>query len=92
MQGIIPTDFKRYFWDTDINKLSIEKNRNYIIERLLELGDIRELKWLKETYPKKDIIDTLKSSTRISPKTGNFFALYYQVSRDTLVCMKKRFW
>jgi len=91
MQEVLPTDFKRYFWDTDVNKLSIEKNRNYIIERLLELGDIKELKWLNETYPKEDIIDTLKSSTRISPKTGNFFALYYQVPKDTLVCMKKRF-
>ena len=90
MSKTIPQTFRKYFWDTDINKLSTTQNSTYIIERLLELGDIEELEWLNKTYNKKDIVKTLQNSRRISPKTGNFFSIYYKIPRESLVCMKKR--
>ena len=89
MEKAFPKAFKKYFWDTDINKLSPLKNRAYVIERLFEYGDVQELDWLNYFYSKEDLITTLKTSRRISPKTGNFFALYYHVPKESLACMKK---
>ncbi len=68
----------------------MRENSTYIIERLLELGDINELEWLNKKYSKEQITNTLRSSRRISPKTGNFFSLYYGIPKEALACMKKR--
>ena len=87
----IPSDFSKYFWDTDPKKLSIDLNKTYIIERLLELGDLEELAWVNTTYSKEDITKTIQKSRRISPKTGNFFSLYYEIPKESLVCMNKRY-
>ena len=45
----IPKEFKKYFWDTDFEKLDIQKNKKYIISRLYNFGDIEEIKWLNKT-------------------------------------------
>lgn len=88
MPKTIPETFKKYFWDTNIAKLDLSENKQFIIERLLELGDLNELNWINDTYDKHQIIQTLKNSRRISPKTGNFFSLYYKIPKESLVCMK----
>ncbi len=91
MQSPLPKTFSKYFWDTRLDSISLDKNATYIIERLLELGDIEELEWINKNYSKEQIINTLRNSRRISPKTGNFFSLYYGIPKETLACMKKRF-
>lgn len=91
METFIPKTFKKYFWDTDINKLDKEKNSSFIIERLLELGDINELNWLNNSYSKKRITTVIKNSRRISSKTGNFFSLYYNIPKESIVCMKTHY-
>ena len=91
MQKNIPKTFSKYFWDTRIENLAIDKNHAYIIERLLELGDIKELDWVTTNYARDQILTTIKNSRRISPKTGNFFSLYYDIPKESLACMKKRF-
>lgn len=92
MKRTLPKAFSKYFWDTNTNKLSVDENCSYIIERLLELGDLDELAWVNNNYSKETIAETLCKSRRISPKTGNFFSLYYKIPKDSLLaCMKKRF-
>lgn len=89
MQNTLPEAFNKYFWDTKIENLSKDKNATYIIERLLELGNVNELKWINENYSKEQILKTVQNSRRISPKTGNFFSLYYGIPKESLLCMKK---
>lgn len=60
MQSSIPSSFSKYFWDTKPQNISIEKHSTYIIERLLEFGDIEQLDWLNTIYPRNTIIDTIK--------------------------------
>lgn len=91
MQQAIPTSFNKYFWDVDRDKLSVAEHKTYIIERLLELGDLAELDWVNTNFRRDVILETLQHSRRLSPKTGNFFSLYYKVPRESLACMKKRF-
>ena len=40
----MPIELKKYFWDTEFNKLDIKKNMNYIISRLYCYGEIKEIK------------------------------------------------
>lgn len=52
------------FWDVNPAKIDPKKNAEYIIERVLELGNDKEVKWLWKTYNKavlKKIVDKSRS-------------------------------
>jgi hypothetical protein len=85
----LPSKLKQYFWDTPLENISMEKHHRFIIERLLEKGDFDELIWVNKNFTKKQIIETLQTSTKISEKTGNFFSMYYNIPKKDMLCMNK---
>ena len=87
----IPHKLEKYFWDTPIDTLDPDKHKTYIIERLLDYGDNFAIEWLNNNYSENTIKQTVRESRRISPKTGNYFALIYNLPKKDLRCMKKRF-
>jgi hypothetical protein len=87
----VPPKFHRYLWDVDLTQLDPIKHQTFIIERFLEYGDEAALKWLQQTYSKEDIIQILKSSRKISVKTGNFYAILYQLDPTELTCIQQPF-
>lgn len=46
----MPTELKKYFGDTDYEKLDLKKNMKYIISRLYCYGDLNAIRWVKNTY------------------------------------------
>jgi hypothetical protein len=48
------------FWDVHPKNIDPQKHAQYIIERVLDLGTISELRWLFATYPRTLIRETLK--------------------------------
>ncbi|MDH4272267.1 MAG: hypothetical protein OEW18_09860 [Candidatus Aminicenantes bacterium] len=63
------------FWDTDPARLDLQENKEYIIERTLELGDDKAVRWLFSIYPRSDIEKVLATSRRISRKSANYWSL-----------------
>ena len=63
------------FWDTDSAHLDLQENKEYIIERTLELGDDKAVKWLFSIYPRADIKKVLVKSRRISRKSSIYWSL-----------------
>ena len=64
---------RELFWDTDVTRLDLQENKQYIIERTLELGDERAVRWLFSNYARSDIKKALQKSRNISeraPITG----------------------
>ncbi|OGM90747.1 hypothetical protein A2755_03055 [Candidatus Wolfebacteria bacterium RIFCSPHIGHO2_01_FULL_48_22] len=47
------------FWDVDPKTIDPKKHARYIIERILELGNDREVRWAFHRYPKRIIRDVL---------------------------------
>jgi len=78
--SVIPERFKALFWDTSLDRIHIRRNARYIIERVLEFGDIDALEWLQKVYPSQTIIDTLYSSRNISEKSRMFWLLWFGVA------------
>lgn len=70
---MIEEKLKKYFWDTDFESLNPEKNKKYILERILEMGDDNAVNWMLKTYSQKDISDTLRNNRKISKKSSNFW-------------------
>ncbi|HCS49953.1 MAG TPA: hypothetical protein DIW61_17580 [Candidatus Aminicenantes bacterium] len=63
------------FWDTDSSRLDLQQNKEYIIERVLELGDEKAVSWLVSRYPRSEIKKVLAASRRISRKSANYWSL-----------------
>lgn len=88
---MIPVKFAAYFWDTDINNVDIKAHYEYVIERILEYGDEEAFWWMKQNFEREKIVETLRKSKRISPKSGNFFARYYKLDPQELTCIQTPF-
>jgi hypothetical protein len=69
----IPPHIRHFFWDADLSQINAEEKRSYIIERILELGDLAAVTWLFSNYPKDEIEAVLKKSRKISAKSYNFW-------------------
>ena len=48
----IPKNLQGFLWSVDINQIDPDKSKSYIINQILGLGILDELKWLFKTYPK----------------------------------------
>lgn len=63
------------FWDVDPKTIDPKKHAKYIIERILDFGDDKEVKWVWKTYPKSLVKDVVDHSRVIMPATKNLWSL-----------------
>lgn len=47
MGDSLPDSLRRYFWETDRESVSWEHDRDYIVARLLAVGDLDAIRWLR---------------------------------------------
>lgn len=88
---MIPQYLFRYFWEVDASKVDVQKRARYIIERILEYGDMDAVKWMFNMYPKKVIVEVLKSSRSLSRKSANHWALIFEVLKSQILGLSKNF-
>lgn len=70
----IPHWLQPILWSADVADLDLKKNRGYIINQILSLGTIKELKWLFKTYSRRILREIfVKKPTKIyTPSSFNF--------------------
>ncbi len=71
----LPSYIIQYFWGDDLFQLDLKKNKKYIIETLLEKGDIKALHWLFLQIDKQ-IIYRYLPTLRLSKKSEHFWNIY----------------
>lgn len=81
---------KSYFWDVDQNTLDEVKSKRLIIERVVTLGNLNELKLLFNYYGKKEIINTLRKLNYLDSKTLNFIALIFNIPKSSFKCFIRK--
>lgn len=74
----VPERFYPLFWDTDASMLEIKKHAHYIIERILEFGDLDAVRWLQMVYTVQTILDGLAFSRVVSERSKNFWQLWFE--------------
>jgi hypothetical protein len=74
-KGMVSSEIARFFWDVDPASLEPKSHKAYIIERLLEFGDEKAVRWLFEEYTCDDTATVLESSRSLSLKSRNFLRL-----------------
>lgn len=75
----VPPSLERYFWSANPATLDTEAHKCYIIEQLLEYGNIEALRWMLGAYSNQDIIAILRRTRMLSPKSRCFWALLFHI-------------
>lgn len=78
-QKRVPERFHYLFWDVSAERINLRENASYVIERVLELGDLEALAWIERIYPSAKIIETLLMSRKIREKSRNFWKIWFGV-------------
>lgn len=87
--NMLPEHLQRFFWDTRLVDVEIQPHATYIIERLMETGDMDAVAWMLATYPREKIISTLKTTRSLTPKSANFWAFYFNINSTEVPCIRK---
>lgn len=87
---MIPSNLRKYFWDTDFIKLDKNSHSQFIIERILEYGDERAVRWLLKNFRKAELRKTLEKKRNISPLSANYWSLILNISKNKILCLRKQ--
>ena len=76
------------FWDVRLKDFDPEKNKKFIIERILLRGDLDDFKWAIDFYGKKDIKEIFLKSKKLDFKSQNFWCFYFNLDKSK--CIQKQ--
>jgi hypothetical protein len=64
------------FWDINPKKIDPKKHAQYVIERILDFGTDKEVKWMWDYYDKKLIKKIVAKSRCLRPRTKNAWMIF----------------
>ena len=85
---MIPERVQRHFWDTDKKSVDLRSHHAYIIRRIMDYGDLKDVRWMLATYSSEEIIGVLKKSRGISRKSGSFWGGHFGVPKEEIACLQ----
>lgn len=77
---------KQLFWDVDIDSLDPERSGRLIIERVFTLGNMVDIRIIREYYGDKLIEETLTNLNYLDPKTHNFASILFNIPIQSFKC------
>lgn len=84
----LPKELHRFFWDVDPKKVNPAQKPHYVINRLLDKGDLEAARWVLRNFSQDTIIETLKTMRDFSPWNGRFWARYLNVPEEEVTCLQ----
>ena len=94
----LPGRMKIFFWDYSFHRLRIDKDRDLVINRLLDQGDWEAVKWLRTKFSDHDLKIWLLSrrGAGLSPRKLRFWELVLELPErdvnDWLRSKTRRVW
>ncbi|MBI3985020.1 MAG: hypothetical protein HY344_03740 [Candidatus Levybacteria bacterium] len=85
----LPQTFRSYFWDVAFEELEIEKSAHLIIKRVLDRGNLSDIRWLLKVYGKDEIKKVVMGTKDLARPTGNFWADILGIDKREVPCLQK---
>ncbi|PYS04115.1 MAG: hypothetical protein DMG12_10785 [Acidobacteria bacterium] len=76
------------FWDIRVADFDPKLYPEYTIARILELGNPEAVSWLQQNFTEEEIIKTIRSERRLSPKSANYWALIYRIPAAEVAALR----
>lgn len=84
--SVLPRKVSMLFWDVDPVALDLELQKDFVIERVLNMGDEDALKWLWQKYGPRTICVTVTNSRRLTLKTARCWQNYFDLKEEQMRC------
>lgn len=84
----IPKSLHRFFWDVDVKKLDPRNKPYFVINRLLDKGNVEAVKWVRENYTNNQIKKTFMCFRDFSPKVATFWSLFLKIPKEEVICLQ----
>lgn len=81
---------KALFWDVAFDSLDADKNKNLIIARVLNLGNLEEFRNIMHYYGFETIKNEVQKVGDFDPKTLEFVVTYFNLNKEDLQCFKRK--
>lgn len=86
MSNLISTLSPHLFWDVDINDVDADKNKAFIIKRVLEYGFLKDWQSISEFYGKDIIVESATKFRELEPKALSFIIHYSGLPKENFRC------
>ncbi|MDD2229052.1 MAG: hypothetical protein PHY48_06540 [Candidatus Cloacimonetes bacterium] len=70
---------KHLFWEANLSDLDMEIHASYIIPRVMDYGNLEDVRFIISYYGKNLVRETLLKAPSLQRMTINFFANYYNL-------------
>jgi len=86
IETTFPPNAKALFWDVNLDELDPARHKTFIIERILNMGDHLDLRWLWHTFSVPEIQEVVRSSRKLSKKTARCWQHYFELKEEQMRC------
>ena len=77
---------KNLFWDVDYKEIDWEKNKRWVIERVLLRGSLKDFKEMNRFYTMQEVKDSIIRIRYLDDKTLNFASNFYDIPKEKFQC------
>lgn len=85
----LPEFLRKYFWEVDLDNMTLEEAPTFILKRVLDRGNTTALRWLLKNYSGKQIQNVILNSRDLSQITANFWTEILKLNRNKVKCLQK---
>ncbi len=77
---------KEIFWDIDFASINYQENARFVIERVLNYGDLSDWNAIKNIYSLNIIKSEVVKIISLNDKTFNFLSVILNIPKDHFKC------
>lgn len=78
------------FWDVDVSNLDFTKHATLIVQRVIERGNYKELKIIKQFYSPEQLAEIIKNISGFHPIDISFVHYHFKIPLNQLKCYTKK--
>jgi hypothetical protein len=85
----LPKSLREHFWDVEFEELDTDRHAHLIIKRILDRGNLSDIRWLLKIYGKDEIKRVVMGTRDLARPTGNFWADILEIDKTQVPCLQK---
>ncbi len=85
----LPESLRSYFWDVKFEDLEVERSAFLVIKRILDRGNLSDIRWLIATYGEDEIKKVVMKTRDLARPTGNLWADILGLDKQKVPCLQK---
>lgn len=87
----IPESLYKFFWDVNAQKVNPREKPYFVIQRLLDKGDIEGVKWVRKNFTSETIGETFYRMRDFRAKIGYFWTLFLDLEQSKVICIQPHY-